>query len=88
MNQEDGENKNFQPIPPQDIKDQINVNTMEVAKEEVKEKKEEPIYSENLLPIFGPRPNTNKEYDLDQEVAWLPFQLRLLSTNKRVSIPV
>ena len=46
---------------------------MEAATVEV-EQQEKETPPKNTLPVLGERPNTNKDYDIDQGVVQLPVQ--------------
>ena len=41
------------------------------------EDKKELAPPRNCLPAFGPRPDTNEQYNFKEEILWLPFQFNL-----------
>ena len=63
----------FQPVLPPEVEGSSQANQLEVmVKEEPSEEESTPP-----LPSFGPCPDTNKDYTVDDEVVRLPFKFNL-----------
>ena len=69
----------FQPVPPENIREEIFSQTVEQKQDEQKEPKEEDKNTqEETLPKFGPRPNfDDPNFNFKEELKRLPFELNL-----------
>ena len=69
----------FQPVPPENIREEIFSQTVEQKQDEQKETKEEDKNTqEEPLPKFGPRPNfDDPNFNFKEELKRLPFELNL-----------
>ena len=66
-------NVEFQPIVPPDVEGSLQANQLEAkVKEGLSEEESAPP-----LPSCGPHPDTNKDYNFEDEVARLPFKSNL-----------
>ena len=61
----------FQPIVPPEVEGGLQTNLVEVNVEEVSSEEE----STPPLPSFGPHPDTTKDYNFEDEMAKLSFNL-------------